>query len=70
MPNSVPRSPSPFPNQVQIANDAVTRVPSAGTGAYARFEKQDLSRWDTQKELGADEVEEVDERDVRKKQVR
>lgn len=57
-------------NRIHIADDAVNRVPSAGTGAYAqqqpRLEKQGLSSYNMQeKEI----EEEDDERDVKKKQV-
>ena len=58
-------------NRIQIADDAVNRVPSAGTGAYAqqqpRLEKQGLSIYDSQEK---EFEEEEDVRDVRKKQVR
>lgn len=56
-------------NRIHIADDAVNRVPSVGTGAYAqqqpRLEKPGLSRFSTQeKEID----EEDDARDVKKKQ--
>ncbi|CAF9922130.1 hypothetical protein IMSHALPRED_005358 [Imshaugia aleurites] len=61
-------TPPPLPaNHIQIADDAVNRVPSIGTGAYAqqqRWEKPGLSRHSTQEK----DIEEDDERDVRKKQ--
>lgn len=62
--------PSPSTNRIQIAHDAVTRITSTGSGAYAhrqRVEKPGLSRFDTQEK---EVEEEADERDVRKKQVR
>lgn len=55
--------------RIQIADDAVSRIPSISTGAYAqqhRFEKPGLSRCSTQEKEGE---EEDDERDVKKKQV-
>lgn len=55
--------------RVQIADDAVNRIPSIGAGAYSqqpRLEKPALRRYSTEeKEI----EEEEDERDVRKKQV-
>ena len=63
-------SPSTRANRIQIADDAVTRITSTGSGAYAhqqRLEKSGLSRYDTQEK---EVEEEADERDVRKKQVR
>ena len=63
-------TPPPLPaNHIQIADDAVNRVPSVGAGAYEhhqRWEKTGLSRHSTQEK----DIEEDDERDVRKKQVR
>ena len=66
--------PSLYPSatRIQIADDAVTRVTSNSSGAYAhqqRLEKSGLSRWDTQ-EKEIEEEQNQDERDVRKKQVR
>lgn len=58
--------------RIQIADDAVNRVPSnTAASAYAqqqqRLEKARLRRYSTQEK---DTGEEDDERDVRKKQVR
>ncbi len=57
-------------NRIQIADDAVNRVPSNGTGTYTqqqRFEKPSLTRRSTEE---VEPEQEKDERDVRKKQVR
>ncbi|KAF6225912.1 hypothetical protein HO173_012684 [Letharia columbiana] len=53
---------------IHIAHDAVDRIPSVGTGAYAhqqRLEKPGLSRYSTEEK---EVEEEEDGRDVRKKQ--
>ena len=59
----------PLPsNHIQIATDAVSRIPSNGGGAYAqqpRWEKPGLSAYSTQEK----EIEEDDARDVKRKQV-
>ncbi len=61
----------PLPvNHIQIADDAVNRVPSNGTGTYTqqqRLEKPSLTRRSTEE---VEPEQEKDERDVRKKQVR
>ena len=61
--------PSPAATRIQIADDAVTRTASTGSGAYVypqRLEKLGLSKIDTlEKEI----EDEKDERDIRKKQV-
>lgn len=55
--------------RIQIADDAVNRVPSLGNSVYAqpqRLEKPGLRRFDTQEK---DFEEDEDERDIKKKQV-
>lgn len=55
-------------SHIHIADDAVDRIPSVGTGAYAhqqRLEKPGLSRYSTEEK---EVEEEEDGRDVRKKQ--
>lgn len=63
--------PSRSTTHIKIADEAVNRVPSnGGAGAYGqqqRLEKQESRRFSTH---GKEDVEEDDERDVRKKQVR